>query len=306
MNMLHVRYAVEVANTGSINAASKKLIAAQPNISRSIKELEESLGIVIFNRNAKGMTLTAEGENFIKECKRILSEIDQLDNTYKNGLYDEKRIFAVSAPKSGYISEAFAVFASKNTSISNFVYREAGAITTVKNVVSGDFKLGIIRYPAKHDVYYKDLLDEQDLYYELVSEFQYKLIMHKDSPIVNCIDSDMSLLNSYTEICHADPLIMNLKEDEYAHHEFTPLAKRHINVFERASAFEFLTINKNAFMWSAPMPKDILNRNNLLQIDVPGDNQVFKDILIYKNDYALSSYDKEFITELCNSKRKNF
>lgn len=304
MNMLHVRYAVEVANTGSINAASKKLIVAQPNISRSIKELEESLGIIIFNRNAKGMTLTPEGEEFIRESKKILKDIDHLDNIYKNGIFDEKKFFAVSVPKSGYISEAFAIFASKNKNITNFVYRETGTIATIKNVISNDFKLGIIRYHAKYDEYYKNILDEHDLYYELISEFEYKLITSKDSPVAHINNTDE--LKNYTELCHADPLVMSLEEREYYHYEFTPAAKTHVNVFERGSAFEFLAINEESFMWSAPIPKAVLDRNNLVQIDLPTADQVFKDILIYKNDYALSSYDKEFITELCNSKRKNF
>ncbi|MDO4458782.1 MAG: LysR family transcriptional regulator [Clostridia bacterium] len=305
MNMLHVRYAVEVAKTGSINAASKSLMVAQPNISRSIKELEENIGITLFTRNAKGMILTAEGADFINDCRKILGEIDRIENTYKNGLFDIIKNFAVSVPKSGYISEAFSVFASKNKNISNLVYREASAITTIRDIISGDFKLGIIRYPVKHDTYYKDFLDENDLYYELVSEFRYKLITHRESEIAGNNTIDLDSLKDYTEICHADPLLINMKENEYVHHEFSPQAKRHINVFGRASAFEFLTMNEDAFMWAAPMPRNILERYNLVQMNCPDDKLVFKDVLIYKNDYALNPIDKAFVTELCNSRRRN-
>ena len=61
MNILHMKYAVEVAKVGSLNKASETLLVATPNISRSIKELEGDLGIVIFDRTAKGMELTLEG-----------------------------------------------------------------------------------------------------------------------------------------------------------------------------------------------------------------------------------------------------
>ena len=64
MNILHMKYAYEVAKTGSINKASEMLLIAQPNLSRSIKELEADLGITIFDRSAKGMKLTPEGYNF--------------------------------------------------------------------------------------------------------------------------------------------------------------------------------------------------------------------------------------------------
>ena len=62
MNLVHLKYAVEVAETGSINKASEKLYVSQPNLSRAIKELEASLGVTIFDRSAKGMVLTPDGE----------------------------------------------------------------------------------------------------------------------------------------------------------------------------------------------------------------------------------------------------
>ena len=52
MNILHMKYAVEVAKVGSLNKASEVLLVATPNISRSIKELEGDLGISIFERTA--------------------------------------------------------------------------------------------------------------------------------------------------------------------------------------------------------------------------------------------------------------
>ena len=58
MNVLHMKYAVEVARLGSLNKAAESLLVAQPNLSRSVKELEAELGIAIFTRSAKGMVLT--------------------------------------------------------------------------------------------------------------------------------------------------------------------------------------------------------------------------------------------------------
>ena len=76
MNILHMKYAVEVAKVGSLNKAAETLLIAQPNISRSIKELEADLGITIFDRTSKGMFLTPEGENFIGYAKNILKQIE--------------------------------------------------------------------------------------------------------------------------------------------------------------------------------------------------------------------------------------
>ena len=53
MNLLHMKYALEVAKAGSVNKAAEELLIAQPNLSRAIKELEQSLGIAIFDRSAR-------------------------------------------------------------------------------------------------------------------------------------------------------------------------------------------------------------------------------------------------------------
>ena len=80
MNILHMKYAVEVAKVGSLNKAAETLLIAAPNVSRSIKELEADIGISIFERTTKGMELTPEGEEFINYAKGILNQIDEVEN----------------------------------------------------------------------------------------------------------------------------------------------------------------------------------------------------------------------------------
>ena len=85
MNIKYLKYAVEIAKSGSINKAAEQLYIAQPNLTRAIKELEKELSIIIFDRNAKGMTLTPDGEKLIQYGKRILKEIDDVEDLFKDG-----------------------------------------------------------------------------------------------------------------------------------------------------------------------------------------------------------------------------
>lgn len=73
MNITHMKYALEVAKAGSLNKASETLLIAVPNISRSIKELESDLGITIFDRTTKGMSLTPEGEE-LSNCLKMMGK----------------------------------------------------------------------------------------------------------------------------------------------------------------------------------------------------------------------------------------
>ena len=84
MNILHLKYAVEVAKTKSISKAAENLYMGQPNLSRAIKELEESLGIMIFDRNPKGITVTPQGEEFLQYARRIISQVDEVEQMYKS------------------------------------------------------------------------------------------------------------------------------------------------------------------------------------------------------------------------------
>ena len=62
MNILHMKYAVEVANTRSISKAAENLYTSQPNLSRAIQSLENDLKIKIFKRSSKGHEITIDGE----------------------------------------------------------------------------------------------------------------------------------------------------------------------------------------------------------------------------------------------------
>lgn len=77
MNILHLKYAVEIAKTGSLNKAAENLYMGQPNLSRAIRELEAGLGITIFERTPRGMVVTPDGEAFLQYAVRILAQIDE-------------------------------------------------------------------------------------------------------------------------------------------------------------------------------------------------------------------------------------
>ena len=154
MNLLHLKYAVEVAKTGSINKAAEALLIAQPNLSRSIKELEQDLGIKIFERTARGMFLTPDGEEFIGHANAILSKVEDVENMYKNNV-PIKRRFSVSVPRAAYISDAFAHFSGEITpGAVEIFYKETNSSRTIKNLLYDDYKLGIVRYAEPYEKYF--------------------------------------------------------------------------------------------------------------------------------------------------------
>ena len=90
MNLLHMKQALEVAKSGSINKAAEVLLVAAPNISRSIKELESDLGITIFERTQNGMKLTPDGEEFLDFAKSIVVRLTELRITIRRVIPESK------------------------------------------------------------------------------------------------------------------------------------------------------------------------------------------------------------------------
>lgn len=304
MNILHMKYAVEVAKAGSLNKASETLLVATPNISRSIKELERDLGINIFDRTAKGVTLTPEGEEFIHYATEILNQIDTVENFYKKGA-PKKQQFSISVPRACYISEAFAEFSkSLSKDPAEIFYKETNSQRTINNILNRDFKLGIIRYAENYDRYFKAMLEEKGLSYEMISEFSYTLIMSAESPLAKKEKISFDDLKGLIEIAHADPYVPSMPFSKVVKEELPDNIERRIFIFERASQFDLLNKNPETFMWVSPTPCSLLERYNLVQKKCVDNKKVYKDVLIYKNGYKLSKLDRQFITELCEAKRK--
>ncbi len=305
MNIVHLKYAVEVEKCGSINKAAEALFVGQPNLSRAIKELEASLGITIFERSARGMEITPEGETFLRYAKSILKQIDDVEAMYKSNSHSKLR-FSISVPRASYISEAFSCFTSglNPDTEAELFYKETNALRAIKNILQEDYKLGIIRYADNYDKYYKSMLEEKGLQYEMITEFHYVLAMSKDSTLADIDEISFDDLTSYTEIAHADPYVPSLPFSAVKKEELKTNSKQRIFVFERASQFDLLSENKNTYMWVSPMPEKLLARYGLIQKKCRQNQKIYKDVMIYKKDYRLTELDNKFISALCEAKRK--
>lgn len=305
MNLLHMKYAVEIAETNSINKAAEKLYVGQPTLSRAIKELESSLGITIFDRSARGMSLTPDGEVFIRYAKVALNQIDDIEKMFSDGR-SGKKLFSISVPRASYICSAFAKFSSQlnPTEETEVFYQETNSMSVIRNILQQDYKLGIIRYASVYDSYYKTMLDEKNLHYELVTEFEYVLLLNARSPLASKPRITYDDLRDMIEIAHADPSVPSLPLSEVKKEELPESSRRRIFVFERGSQFELLAQNPETFMWVSPVPKSILERHGLTERRCEGKRRIYKDMLVYRNDYSFTRLDKLFLEKLIESKRE--
>lgn len=307
MNLLHMKYAVEIAKTNSLNKAAETLYVGQSALSRAIKELESSLGVTLFERSSKGMTLTPDGQLFVHYAKSVLKQVDNIENMFSQGKTDKQR-FSISVPRASYVADAFARFTTllEKQRDTEIYYTETNSMTAVKNVLSDSSKLGIIRYAQSFDKYYKDMMDEKGLAYELVCEFTFKVLMSRQSPLAKLAELTTDDLQRHTEIAHADPYVPSIPLSEVKKEELPDVFGRRIFVYERASQFELLCKNPNTFMWVSEVPKDLLDRYGLMTVCCTDNSRIYKDLLIRREDYKLTKLDQLFIEQLITAKREIF
>ena len=304
MNLLHMKYAVVIAETNSINKAAELLYVGQPTLSRAVKELESSLGVTIFERSAKGMFLTPDGETFIRYAKTVLRQVDAIEEMFQKGRVSKKR-FSASVPRASYIAEAFAAFSKligKDTQAEIF-YKETNSMRTLRNVLQENYKLGIVRYAENYDKYYKAMMEEKGLEHELITKFRYVLLMSGSSPLAAKESITFDDLKDKIEIAHADPYVPSLPFAQIKKEELPDNSDRRIFVFERASQFELLSQNPETFMWVSAIPQKLLQRYGLTQRICDENRRVYKDVLIYRRDYTLGNLDNLFIEQLVKAKR---
>ncbi len=299
-NLMHLRYAIEVEKTNSVSRAAENLYMNQPQLSKAIKELEDSVGIAIFTRTSKGMVPTEKGKEFLIYAKSIVSQLDELSGLFKKN-DSERVIFDLSAPRASYISAAFSSFSALVAQKSDVTlnYRETNSLRTVKNVSNGINSLGIIRYKKAHEKYFLSELDERELNHKKVVDFKAYIALSRNHPLAKkekpLTDADLS---DYIEIVHGDTTVPSLPVSEAK--QLAELGKRRnvISLYERASQFEILSSVTGTYLRVSPLPKELCERYSLVQKDAKISDGEYTDLLIYKKGYRFTKTDKLFLAEL--------
>lgn len=98
MDFHHLKYFVEVADKKSFSKAARTLHISQSAISRTIKALEEELGVVLFMRNAKAVELTDAGTIFLSHAKRVVFMFEHLKTDFENEFKLEQGTALIGLP----------------------------------------------------------------------------------------------------------------------------------------------------------------------------------------------------------------
>lgn len=294
MDLQQLRYVSEVAETGSITGAARKLFMGQPNLSRSIRDLEEELGIRLFERTPRGVAPTKPGVNFLGYARSILEQIDRLEAMYRPSGEPAAEL-TVTGPRAGYVAKAFGRYLKKEGHAPLCArYREAPAAGVISDVASGAARLGVVRWQVEHAQALEDLLRENSLSGEILWEFSMVVAMHESHPLASLPELRFAALQGYPELVHGDltPVL-----PENAPVPAGPEHLGYIAVFDRGGQFDLLREVPGTYMWVSPIPADTLSALHIVQ--KPCRNAtLYRDVLVRRRPGALSPAEVGFVNEL--------
>lgn len=151
MKLEQIVYALEIARCGSISKAAKNLLLTQPNLSSSIKNLEDDIGFKVFQRLPRGVSVTTKGTQFLEYAESICRDVENINAIGSNSNSLTPINFSLSTQSFSYIMDNFlALHSNYNSNITNFKIKHSHYFEVLDDVVRKQADIGIISISNEH------------------------------------------------------------------------------------------------------------------------------------------------------------
>lgn len=183
MTLQQIKYALAIAEAGSLNKAAEVLYISQPSLSSAVKELESDTGITIFTRNSRGVVPTPEGEEFLSYARQVYQQYELLTDKY-TGKGRRKRRFGVSTQHYSFAVDAFVrTVKDYDTLDFEFALRETKTMDVITDVGSSKSEIGIIFKSAYNEKVIDKMLKVNDLEFVSLIKCRAYVYIHRTHPL---------------------------------------------------------------------------------------------------------------------------
>lgn len=183
MTIQQLRYAVAVSEAGSLNKASETLYIAQPSLTSAIQELEKELGVTLFARSGRGVTLTNDGVEFVRYARQLIQQYDGLLEKYGKGGSLKKK-FGISTQHYSFAVKSFVELVKKyGTDEYEFAIRETMTRDVIDDVFTGKSEIGILYLSDFNRRPLEKLLRSNQLEFHPLKECEAYVYLWKGNPL---------------------------------------------------------------------------------------------------------------------------
>ncbi len=299
MNITQIKYVLEVAASASMREAASKLFVSQPALSASIKELEEELGILIFERTNKGISLTDEGREFVTYAKKAAAQYEILEDRYLSKDAGKER-FSVSAQHYNVAIKAFRdVIRDMDPEKYVFSLRETKTREVLEDVSSLKSEVGIVSFSGASEGIIRKLFKEYQLdFVPLMRRETYAYVWH-DHKFAGRKEISLEELSDYPCVSfdQSDDSHFYLTEEAMADYDF----KKMIKSDDRATSMELIASLHGYSIGSGMLAGDEAILKGMVSIKLKEEDPLVIGYITRKGS-RLSTYGQKYVEELLKYK----
>lgn len=299
MTLQQLRYAIGIAKVGSFNKAAETLFISQPSLTAAIHDLEEEIGIVIFNRSSRGVTLTPEGEEFIAQANQLYHHYETVVEHYGK-TEQKKKKFAVSTQHYSFAVKSFVDLVKRyNIDDYEFAIRETKTKEVIDDVAALKSEIGILYLSDFNRKYITYLLKEHDLEFNHLIDCQAYAYMWKNHPLAQKKSVTLEDLSQYP--------CLSFEQSESGSYYFaeeilsTNEYHRTIKANDRATMLN-LMVGLNGYTLCSGIISEEINGSDYVAVpfkDAKGESDRTMEIgYIVKKNFMLSTICRFYIEEM--------
>ena len=240
MTLQQLKYAVAVADTGNITEASRRVFISQPSLTAAIRELEEEMGITIFSRSNKGVTVTNEGDEFLSYARQVLEQAALLEDRFKSNA-GGNTIFSVSCQHYSFAVNAFVdVIRKFGGNEYDFTLRETQTHEIIEDVAHLKSEIGILYMSSRNKNVITKLIKKNNLQFEPLFTTPLHVFISTKNPLAKKRKIKLSDLTPYPYLTYEQG---DFNSFYYAEEPLTQIdfdCPKNIKVRDRASLFNLL------------------------------------------------------------------
>ena len=295
MNINQLKYVLAVAASSSMREASTKLYVSQPALSASIRELEEEIGILLFERTNKGISLTDAGREFLSYAKKVAQQYEILEERYLSRDSDKER-FSVSTQHYNFAIKAFTnVIRKTNPDKFIFSIHETKTKEVLEDVRNLKSEVGIVSFSGFNEALIKKILRDYQLDFTPLMRRETYVYVWKNHPFAekNEISIDEMLDYPCVSFDQSDDSNLYLAEEAMADYTFHKMIKSD----DRATSMEIIAELNAYSIGSGMLTGADAILQGLVAIKMKEEDPITIGYITRKGS-TLSLYGKRYVAEL--------
>ncbi|UUZ84767.1 LysR family transcriptional regulator [Paenibacillus sp. P26] len=294
MTLQQLKYVIEVVKQGSINEAARRLFISQPSLSNAIRDLEIEIGIAIFERSNKGISLSKEGAEFLRYARQVVEQAEPLESRYLNAKPSPQH-FSVSTQHYAFAVNAFVSLVQEyGQEEYELALRETKTYEIIEDVRSFRSEIGILYLNEFNEKVINKMLKSANLQFHSLFVAKPHIFISVRNPLAKQSIVTIEEPQQYP--------YLSFEQGEYNSFHFseeilsTLTHKKSIRVSDRATLFNLL-IGVNGYTISTGVLSADLNGNEIIPVPLDCEETINVGWIAHRN-VALSKLGTAYVEAL--------